>query len=100
MQIADNVGQTLSSCVMHYLAKKLLIGTEERPVYTQPDDQSLIDLASSAGEHPAETWLRLQIESDGLGLFHVRFVNEDLSVLPDYLNCDWIVPGGRRGGTR
>ena len=94
MQIADNIGQTLSSSRYALPGKKTFwIGTEERPVYTQPDDQSLIDLASSAGEHPAETWLRLQIESDGLGLFHVRFVNEDLSVLPDYLNCDWIVPG-------
>ena len=94
MQIADNIGQTLSSSRYALPGKKTFwIGTGERPVYTQPDNQSLIDLASSAGEHPVETWLRLQIESDGLGLFHVRFVNEDLSVLPDYLNCDWIVPG-------
>ena len=31
--------------------KNFWIGTGERPIYTQTDNQSLIDLASSAGEH-------------------------------------------------
>ncbi len=35
----------------------------------------------------------MQLESDGLGLFHVRFVNEDLGVLPKFLGADWVVPG-------
>ncbi|MDA1302667.1 MAG: amidohydrolase family protein, partial [Proteobacteria bacterium] len=39
------------------------------------------------------TWLRLMDESDGRGLFHIRFVNEDLSALPGFMREDWIVPG-------
>jgi len=94
MQLADHIGQTMSSSRFALPGKKTYwMGTAERPSYTQADDQCLAKLAEAAGEHPVETWLRLQLESDGLGLFHVRFVNEDLTVLPEYLGSDWIVPG-------
>ena len=94
VQMADHIGQTLASSRYALPGRKTFwIGTADRPIYTQPDEQCLAELAAAEGEHPVETWLRLQLQSDGLGLFHVRFVNEDLSVLPDYLNCDWIVPG-------
>jgi N-acyl-D-aspartate/D-glutamate deacylase len=94
VQMADHIGQTLGSSRYALPGRKTFwMGTSDRPIYTQPDEQCLTELAAAEGEHPVETWLRLQLQSDGLGLFHVRFVNEDLSVLPDYLNCDWIVPG-------
>lgn len=93
-EIADHVGQTLSSSRFSLPCNRTFwMGTETRPDYTQPPENSLARLADRAGEHPAETWLRLQLESDGLGLFHIRFVNEDLEVLPRFLGSDWIVPG-------
>ncbi|MEM7100489.1 MAG: amidohydrolase family protein [Pseudomonadota bacterium] len=91
---ADHIGQTLSSSKYGLPGRKTFwMGAEPRPVYTQTDDLCLTELAAAAGEHPVETWIRLQLESNGEGLFHLRFVNEDLTVLPDYLSSDWIVPG-------
>lgn len=94
MEMAESIGQTMSSS--RYAlppAKSFWMGTDDRPVYTRGDDQSLANLAAQAGEHPAETWLRFMLESNGEGLFHIRFVNEDLEVLPKFMRADWIVPG-------
>ena len=33
------------------------------------------------------------MESNGEGLFHLRFVNENLTKLPDFMGSDWVVPG-------
>ena len=73
--------------------KTFWMGLGERPHYTGSPDESLAAMAEAAGEHPAETWLRLMLESEGKGLFHIRFVNEDLAPLPDFMRKDWIVPG-------
>jgi len=94
MQLAEHIGQTLSSPKFGLPCEKTFwMGNAERPNYAHQPDQSLAHLAKAAGEHPVETWLRLQLESDGQGFFHVRFVNEDLSVLPNYMGADWVVPG-------
>jgi N-acyl-D-aspartate/D-glutamate deacylase len=69
------------------------MGVDDQPHYPAGEEMSLGGLAREAGEHPGETWLRLMLESEGEGLFHVRFVNQDMSVLPDFLRADWIVPG-------
>jgi N-acyl-D-aspartate/D-glutamate deacylase len=94
LESAQHIGQTMTSSRFGLpCGKTFWMGTEERPHYTQSDDRCLAELAVAAGEHPVETWLRLQLESAGLGLFHIRFVNEDLTVLPGFLGSDWIVPG-------
>ncbi len=94
MDIADHVGQMMGSSKFALPCKKTFwMGTEARPDYTQAPEASLAGLAAEAGEHPVETWLRLQLTSNGQGLFHVRFVNEDLRVLPKFLGSDWVVPG-------
>ena len=94
MEIADHVGQMMGSSKYALPCRKTFwMGVEERPDYAQPPEASLSGLAAKASEHPAETWLRLQLESNGEGLFHVRFVNEDLRVLPRFLGSDWVVPG-------
>ena len=94
MQLADHIGQTMSSSKFALPCRKTFwMGTAARPHYTQSDHECLAQLAQDANEHPVETWLRLQLESNGQGLFHIRFVNEDLSVLPGFLGSDWIVPG-------
>ena len=92
--VADNIGQTLSSSKFSLPCEKTFwMGSDERPVYSQGPDKSLAKLAEEAGEHPVETWLRLQLESNGEGLFHLRFVNENLTKLPDFMGSDWVVPG-------
>lgn len=94
MELAEHIGQTLSSSRFGLPCRKTFwMGNDARPHYAHAQNESLADLAEQAGEHPAETWLRLQLESAGQGLFHLRFVNEDLSVLPNYMAADWVVPG-------
>ncbi|HCD27643.1 MAG TPA: hypothetical protein DER02_08985 [Gammaproteobacteria bacterium] len=94
MELAEHIGQTLSSAKYGLPCKKTFwMGNADRPNYAHQPDQSLAHLAEAAGEHPVETWLRLQLDSEGQGFFHVRFVNEDLSVLPNYMGADWVVPG-------
>ena len=94
MEPAEGIGQTMSSSRFSIPpAKSFWMGTDERPNYTRDAEESLANLAAVAGEHPAETWLRVLDESDGDGLFHVRFVNENLDPLPEFMRCDWVVPG-------
>ena len=76
------------------LARRMYwISGEDRPAYMQSDDQSLLALAKAAGEHPAETWIRYQLDSNGRGIFHIRFFNLDLESLPGFLKADWMLPG-------
>ena len=94
MEPAEGIGQTMMSSRFSIPpAKSFWMGTTERPNYTQGPEASLASLASNANEHPAATWLRLLDESDGEGLFHVRFVNENLDPLPEFMRLDWVVPG-------
>ena len=73
------------------LRKNLLDGTAERPDYAQQSDQSLANLAQAAGEHPVETWPQRSLNPRAK-VSYLRFVNEDLSALPDYMGSDWVVP--------
>ena len=89
IEIAEHVGQVMASSRFALpCSNTFWMGTEECPNYAQSPDSSLTGLAAKAGEHPAETWLRLQLDLKGPGLFHVRFVNEDLTVLPRFLGSD------------
>lgn len=69
------------------------LGTDERPHYTGGKESSLLVLADQAGEHPIETFLRLADETDGLGLFTVRFFNQNLDALRRVLSHDFVMPG-------
>ena len=94
MEPADSIGQTLTSSRFFIPPKSSYwMGADSRPNYTGGKEASLATLAEKAGEHPAETWLRLMDESNGKGLFMLRFVNQDLEALPDFMRSDWIVPG-------
>ena len=94
MEPADSIFQTLGVPGFSIPpARSFWMGNGEQPEYPTGEDNSLGGLARAAGEHPGETWLRLMLESEGEGLFHVRFVNQDMSVLPDYMRADWVVPG-------
>ena len=69
------------------------MGVDERPVYTQPRRESLRDLAEAAGEHPAETWLRIMLETDGKALVHMRAFNVNLDQLEQMITTPWAMPG-------
>ncbi len=75
------------------VARWFWMGDSERPCYTQEMQQSLVQMASEAGEHPVETWLRITDESDGKALFHMRGFNVDLSELERLITTDWAMPG-------
>ena len=94
MEGAQSIGQTMTSSRFSIPpAASFWMGDEDRPNYTGGSEMSLETLSAQANEHPAETWIRLMVESNGQGLFMVRFVNQDLEVLPDFMRSDWIVPG-------
>ena len=69
------------------------MGAGRRPNYTQSRYESLADIATAAGEHPVETWLRLTLESDGKALFHQRGFNVNLDNLEQLITTDWALPG-------
>ena len=69
------------------------MGDGARPNYTRPRYESLFDIAEAAGEHPAEAWLRLTLESDGKVLFHQRAFNVNLENLEKMITTDWAMPG-------
>jgi N-acyl-D-amino-acid deacylase len=69
------------------------MGIEARPNYTGARDQSVVALAEQAGEHPAEVWLRLTLETDGKMLFHMRGFNVNLESLAEMISTDWALPG-------
>ncbi len=69
------------------------MGDGERPVYTGTQDESLYNVAMEKGEHPAETWLQIALESDGRALFHQRGFNTNLETLEELIKSDWAMPG-------
>ena len=75
-------------------AKRLRwLGDGDRPVYTRSREESLYHMAQAAGEHPAETWLRLCLESNGETMFHLPFFNHDLDAVCALMKTDWVLPG-------
>ena len=94
MEPGASIGHSMASS-RYFIPPKasFWMGSEDRPNYTGGAEVSLARLAEDAGEHPVETWLRLMDETEGRSLFMLRFVNQDLSVLPDFMRSDWVVPG-------
>ena len=68
-------------------------GDGERPVYTKPPEDNLHALAQAADEHPAETWLRLVLASDGAAVFHRPFFNMQFDAVESLMQRDWVIPG-------
>ena len=69
------------------------MGTTERAYYTGSPDESLYAIAEAAGEHPAETWIRLGLESEGQVRFHMRVFNLNLDDVAEVISTDWAMPG-------
>jgi len=90
---ADEMGKDGSTAPLsQWVSNFYCLGAGDSPQYTKGLEESLPAIARAAGEHPAETWLRFMLESDGEALFHVRFGNHDYEALEEFLKNDWILP--------
>ena len=69
------------------------MGHGDKPNYVGGVDESLVAIAESASEHPAESFIRLTIETQGKALFTVRAFNQDLNSLGRILSSDFCLPG-------
>ncbi len=79
--------------ILQLMQRTYPMGLEDRPNYTGSPDESLYAVAAAAGEHPAETWIRLTLASDGKMLFHHRGFNTNLDSLSEMISTEWVVPG-------
>lgn len=69
------------------------IGDDDRPNYTKERNESLLSLAQASGENPLAIYLDKLSETDGKALFHVRFFNQQLGIVAEFLQRDWVLPG-------
>lgn len=69
------------------------LGAGDTPIYWQDQSNHLAALAERAGEHWSETFFRLSLESNGLGLFTWRLFNKNQEALRDWLPDPRVVPG-------
>ena len=69
------------------------MGMTDRAYYTGGPDESLYGIAEANGEHPAETWIRLSLESKGQVRFHMRVFNMNLDDVAEVISTDWAMPG-------
>ena len=89
---ASEMGEDGTPPLDMWVSNFYYLGDSESPEYTKGADESLPAIAAVAGEHPAETWLRIMLETNGEALFHVRFGNHDYEAMEDFLQNDWILP--------
>ncbi|MCY4566374.1 MAG: amidohydrolase family protein, partial [Gammaproteobacteria bacterium] len=74
------------------LADAFYLGDGETPEYTAPADENLEARAAAAGEHWAETFLRLSLETDGRALFNLRVFSPNLKELGDMILSPNVFP--------
>ena len=68
------------------------MGDDSKPRYTSPEELSLAEMAARAGEHFAETFLRMARESKGKGWFTFRMFNQSIDALRDLLQSPHVFP--------
>ena len=69
------------------------MGNTESAYYTGGPSENLLAIATAAGEHPGESWIRLTLESEGQMRFHMRLFNQDLAAVAETITTDWGMPG-------
>ena len=84
---AAETGPPVSADLIYYL------GDGDRPDYVGGPESSLQALADGNGEEPAETFIRLSIETGGKALFTVRFFNRNLDALARAISSEFCLPG-------
>jgi N-acyl-D-aspartate/D-glutamate deacylase len=68
------------------------MGDGDAPDYVGGAEASLQALAAAAGESPAETFLRLNDESDGRAMFTLRIFNPNLEGLEVLMGSEFVLP--------
>ena len=69
------------------------LGEDGQPDYISGDEKSLQTFADERGEHPAKTFIRMSIESNGTAWFTRRFFNKNLKAVANLLSCETCLPG-------
>ena len=79
----------------HFIARVPMfhLGNSDTPDYVFRAETSIEHLAKAAGEHPAETFLRMSRETRGKALFTKLFFNPNLSAVEDLISGGHIFPG-------
>lgn len=75
------------------IEKVYYMGDGATPDYAAGDERQLPAMAAAAGEHWAETFLRLSIETDGKALFTLRMFNPDMEALGHLIASEDCLPG-------
>ncbi len=72
--------------------KVFYLGDGVSPDYTAGEELSLVAMAGARGEHWAETFLRLSLETNGRALFTLRMFNPNLDALAHMFRSDNCFP--------
>lgn len=69
------------------------MGDGATPDYAAGQSHQLLAMAASAGEHWAETFLRLSLQTQGRALFTLRMFNPDMAALAHLIDSPNVLPG-------
>lgn len=68
------------------------LGDGPTPAYTAGEEMSLVKMAERRGEHWAETFLRMSLETNGKALFTLRMFNPNLQALEHMFKSEHCFP--------
>ena len=89
---AELVAEAEASEASKLIGEQYYLGADEKPKYTEK--RSVKEMAEEAGEHWAETLLRLSRETQGRALFNWHMFQKDMDELKDLLTkSSHIYPG-------
>ena len=89
---ATLVQEARSADLRFSLADAFYLGDGETPDYSAPAGENLEARAAAAGEHWAETFLRLSLETNGRALFNLRIFSPNLKELGDMILSPRVFP--------
>ncbi|GCL61018.1 N-acyl-D-amino-acid deacylase family protein [Pseudaquabacterium pictum] len=69
------------------------MGDGATPDYAAGQERQLLAMAAAAGEHWAQTFLRLSLETQGRALFTLRMFNPDMEALAHLIGSPNVLPG-------
>lgn len=73
--------------------KVYCMGNAATPDYAGGAERQLLAMAEAAGEHWAETFLRLALQTQGRALFTLRMFNPDMAALAHLIASPNVLPG-------
>ncbi len=75
------------------IEKVYYMGDAATPDYAAGDERQLLAMAAAAGEHWAQTFLRLALQTQGRALFTLRMFNPDMAGLAHLISSANVLPG-------